>query len=77
MFDEWFGLRRAIGVPYSRRLYVALGRAIRQARDDAKHLLGLSEGSRWQRVSWMTLAVWMDSGGEISSRCVRTLPIDF
>jgi rhamnosyltransferase len=67
MFDEWLGLKRAIGAEYSRRLYVALGRAFRQARDDAKYLFALREGSWWDRVSWVTVAVWMDFAREVTA----------
>lgn len=67
MFDEWLGLKRAIDVQYARRLYVALGRAVRQSNADRKYLLGLSEGSLWQRLRWTTLATWMDFAREITA----------
>jgi glycosyltransferase involved in cell wall biosynthesis len=67
MFDEWLGLKRAIGASYQRRLYKAVALAARSSFRDTRYITRLKTGSRRQRLAWALLAIWMDFTREITA----------
>lgn len=57
MYDEWKGLKVAIGAEYSPRLIVAVHQSLKGIRSDGPYILALQDVTLTQRIKWLWRAV--------------------